>query len=290
MKAEAARIAEEERKKVEAARIAEKERKKAEAARIAEKKRKQAEAARIAEKKRQQAEAARIAEKERKKAEAARIAQDEKAEKARLAVEKKKRQKAAAVRPAAAEEERKKTAAASLPAGDKTGNATPPKTAARSGKSKTSQQEVAKVARQKRAKVKVAGPSGCGSVAALDITGYKNNRAELPQGAAGQLAVVAKSLKGTRCRIRITGHASNKERRRVPTLLFQARTEEVAAEPRGLGITADPLGFSVGRMSRARAAAVARELRRLGVAADQISTGAAIGGGQRVSVRVQQLR
>ena len=271
-KAEATRIAEEELKKAEAARIAEEKRQRAQAARLAEEQRRRAEAARIAEEERRKAEAARIAEEERRKAEVARIAEEErkKAEAVRIAEEERrkaevaqKRQKAEAVRLASAEEERKEAAA-----------------------SETSQTGAAKVAQQERAKVKIAEPSGCGSVA-LEITGYKNNRAELPKGAAGQLAAVAKSLKGTRCRVRITGHASNKEQKRVRTTLFHGRHDPVDKAVVSFGIPADQIEPSIDRMSRARAAAVARELRRLGVAADQISTSAAIGGGQRVIVTVQ---
>jgi outer membrane protein OmpA-like peptidoglycan-associated protein len=106
----------------------------------------------------------------------------------------------------------------------------------------------------------------CRNIAALEIRGYQGDRAELPSGAAGQLAGIARSLKGNRCRVRIAGYAS------MDMFLL---------------LTADKVRPAVERIAMARATAVASELKRLGVALDQITTVSVIGGSQRVRVTVQ---
>ena len=149
------------------------------------------------------------------------------------AVDKERRnRKAEAARRMAAEEERRKAEAARL--------------------------EAAREARQgewtRRAVTKASTSGACGNIAALEITGYEENRAELPNGAAARLAGVARSLKGSPCRVNITGYAS------IDTSLLPA---------------AGNVKPEIERMSMARAAAVASELKRLGVAADQITTASA---------------
>ena len=124
-------------------------------------------------------------------------------------------------------------------------------------------------------------------MAALEIHGYKENRAELPPGAARQLAAVARSLKGSRCRVKVVGYASDKRKKQLKKLLSSAQSAIVASELKELGINPDQIEPAIARMSLARAAAVARELQRLGVGADQISTTSAVGGGRRVAVTVR---
>ena len=161
------------------------------------------------------------ADKERRKAEA------------RLAAAAEERSKVMAARLAAAEEERKKAEAARLEAA----------------------RDATQRERTKRAVTKASTSGACGSIAALEITGYEEDRAELPNGAAARLAGVARSLKGSPCRVNITGYASI----------------DMSSLPAAGNVKPD-----IERMSMARAAAVASELKRLGVAADQITTASAI--------------
>ncbi len=249
---EAARIAEEEQKKAEAARIAEEEQKKAEAARITEEERRKAEAARITEQERQKAEAGRIAEEERRKVEAARIAEQERRKVEAAGIAEQERRKAEAAR--IADEERRKTEVARISVEERL--------EARLKSAKDAKQRT----RTKRSDARASAAGACRNTAALEITGYKETRAELPSGAARQLASVANSLKGGQCRVTITGYGS------IDMFVLLA---------------ADKVKPAIERMSMARAATVASELKRLGVAADQITTASTIGGSPRVRVTVQ---
>jgi hypothetical protein len=108
-RAEAARLAEEERQRVEAARRAEEEKRRAEAARQAAAKQRRAEAARLKAEEKRRAEAARLAEEEKQRAEAARLADEkQRAETARQTEEEERRAKAARQ----AEEKERRAAAA----------------------------------------------------------------------------------------------------------------------------------------------------------------------------------
>jgi hypothetical protein len=225
-------IASEKRKKAEAARIALEEKRKAEAAKLAAQARKKEEAGRLAAAKetRRKLEAARIAAEEaRRKAEAARIALEEERAKLERAW-------------VALEEQRTKAEAARL---DVAGGAGQNEPAPGDG---------------------TTASGSCKDIAALEITGYEETAAELPNEATGQVARLATSLKGSRCRIRITAYASM----------------DMFPLPSAHEVKPD-----VERRSMARAAAVARELESLGVAADRITTATSIGGRQRVLVTAQ---
>ena len=166
----------------------------------------------------------------------------------RLAAADKERRKAEA-RLAAAAEERRKVMAARLAAAEEVRK-----------KAEAARFDAARDATQgewtKRAVTKASTSGACGNIAALEITGYKENRAELPDGAAARLAGVARSLKGSPCRVSITGYASI----------------DMSLLPAAGNVKPD-----IERMSMARAAAVASELKRLGVDADQITTASVIG-------------
>jgi hypothetical protein len=196
-----------------------------------------------------------MAEEVRKKAEAARLAADarKKEEAARLKAAEEDRKKAAAARLLAAEQERRKLETARLAAEEKR---------------QVARLEVAKDAGQSEPTVgtNTSASRSCKRFIILEITGYEQSTADLPSGASGRLATLAKSLKDTRCQVRITAYAGMD--------MFVL-------------LGADEVKPAVERLSKARAATVAKELQRLGIATDQITTATAIGGSPGVFVTVQ---
>jgi outer membrane protein OmpA-like peptidoglycan-associated protein len=123
-----------------------------------------------------------------------------------------------------------------------------------------------------------AAPNGCKNIATLEITGYRENQTRLPRPAAKQLAAVAKALRGSHCRVRIIGYASDPGPNGLRDILFRVPAAAVAPAK---------VRPAIQKMSMARASAVARELKRLGVGPGQIKTAASIGGGRRVLVTAQ---